>query len=261
MTPLDSILSDFNSDLQRAEHLLRLIKEFRKFAGSLVPEELQNDDVSWPEAIILANEAPRVRTDLPILSGSILLYICGRFECFVREVVTFLADEMAAKVSSYAELSDTVRKELRNKTLEAAQNPGRFGYNEEESDQLIIMLAGNLNASVTAGSVNISSRLLSVTDSNMNPRMVAEIFKRVDITDVWGDLSKQAELKAHLSKRGDKECKAEATSRLDAMMKERNSVAHPTGVISFPDPDQVLESSGFLKVLSQVIIHLARVPR
>jgi hypothetical protein len=92
MTPLDLILSEFDSDLKRAEDLLRLIKHFRGFAGSSAPEELRNGTLSWPEAISLVNDAPQVRTDLPILSGSLLLYICGRFEYFVCEVVISLAD-------------------------------------------------------------------------------------------------------------------------------------------------------------------------
>lgn len=261
MAQLDVVLSQFHSDLQRTGDLLRLIKEFRKFAGSVVPVPVTDGSVPWSEALGLADAAPRVRTDLPILSGSLLLYICGRFEYFVREVVISLADEIAAKVSSYAELSDRVRIELQARSLDVAQNPGRFGYTKLEAEQLLISLGQNLDGSASAAPLEISSHVLSITESNMNSRMVADIFKRVDIEGFWSDVGKQAPLKTHLSTSGDRECTKEATSRLDAMMKERNAIAHPTGTISFPDPDQVIDSSTFLRCLSQVIVDVARVPR
>lgn len=262
MSGLDFILKQFHKDLERAGHLLNLITEFRKFAGSDVPIDVESGRVAWPEAVKLAGIAPRVRTDLPVLSGSILLYICGRFEYFVREVVVFLADEMVTKVESFKDLPDRLKSELRSKTLEISQNPARYGYSHGEAEQLIISLARNLETSgVSSGAVSISSRVLSVTESNMNPRTLAEVLKRVDIRDVWTEIGKQAPLKAHLSKGSDRECSSEAQVRLEAMMKERNGVAHPTDATSFPGPGQVIEYSDFLKVLSRVIVDIALVPR
>nr|BFE53723.1 hypothetical protein GCM10017745_71500 [Saccharothrix mutabilis subsp. capreolus] len=254
-------LDQFHADLQRANHLLRLIKEFRRFAGSDVPAEIREGTVAWSEAADLADAAPHVRTDLPVLSGSILLYICGRFEHFVRELVVALADDMAAKASTYHALPDRLRNELRVKTLEVAQNPSRFGYSSTEAEQLVIGLAENLTGSNDVEGVSISSRVLSITETNMNPATLAEVLRRVDITDVWKELGKQSRLKAHLAKIADTECTNEAKARLEALMKDRNGIAHPTGANVFPGPDKVLEASEFLKVLSGVIADLVEVPR
>jgi hypothetical protein len=260
MAQLDMVLNQFHADLRRAGHLLRLVKEFRQFAGSSVPDEVQNGTVPWTEAVELAGAAPHVRTDLPVLSGSLLLYICGRFEYFVREVVVALADEIAAKVDVYSDLPEPVRKELRTRTLDVALNPRRFGFTATEAEQLLVVLGKNLDSSGTVESVSISSRVLAVTDSNMNSRTLVDMFKRVARSDFWVDIGKQARLKAHLSASVDKECTQEAQSRLDTIMKERNGIAHPTSGTHFPDPDQVLSSAEFLKVLSEVIVDLARVP-
>lgn len=264
MTQLDDVLEQFHADLARAGHLLRLVKEFRAFAGSQVPTELGSGQVPWAEAVALAQTAPAVRTDLPILSGSLLLYLCGRFEYFIREVIVSLADDIASRVSSYVDLPVRLREELRVRTLEVASNPGRFGYNETEADQLIDTLAQSLSISPQASppaTIRISSSVLAITDANMNSRVVAEVFKRVDFTDFWSEVGKQAPLKAHVAQAEDRQCKVEAIARLEALMKQRNSVAHPTATTTFPDPDQVLDSVKFLKVLSQVIIDLARIPR
>lgn len=260
-TSLDHVLEQFHADLQRAEHLLNLVKAFKKFATSSIPIEIENTSVVWPAAVGLAESAPRVRTDLPIFSGSILVYVCGRFESFIREVVIMMADEMATGVKTFGELPEVVRTHLQSRTLEISQNPRRFGFAEAEVEGLIIALGQNLLTPPTAGAVTISSKVLAVTESNMNSRTLADVFKRVNVNGLWSDLGKQAPLKSHLSMGGDKECTTEASSRLDTIMRERNSIAHPVGTFTFPDPDQVLESVHFLKVLSRIVIDLTQVPR
>ncbi|TCO24511.1 hypothetical protein EV652_10842 [Kribbella steppae] len=261
MAQLEQVLHQFHEDLERAGHLLRLIKEFRRFAGSKPPVEVTDGTVAWLEASDLADVAPAVRTDLPILAGSILLYVCGRFEYFAREIVVALADEAAAQVSEYADLPDKLRAELKHKTLEVAQSPSRFGFTSPDAEQMLIALGQNLGGAGSVGAVTISSRVLSITESNMNSNTLVEVLKRVGVIDVWTDLGKQAPLKSYLSIGNDKESMLEAKVRLDSMMKDRNGVAHPTGANTFPDPDQVLESVAFLRVLSQVIIDVVRVPR
>ena len=73
----DSMLSSFHQDLNRSAHLLRLIKEFREFAAMQVESEAPDGSVVWESARALHATAATVRTDLPVLAGSILLYICG----------------------------------------------------------------------------------------------------------------------------------------------------------------------------------------
>ena len=238
-----------------------MVKLFKAFAGSGVPPEIAGGAVSWEEATALAAAAPQVRTDLPVLSGSLLLYICGRFEYFVRELVVALADDLAANAAKYEDLPERLRKELQTRTLDIAQNPRRFGYSEAEAIALLLAHAANLGPNANVGAVTISSRVVTVTESNMNQQTTVEIFKRVSIPDLWVEIGKQASLRIHLEEASDRVCSAAAAARLDELMKERNSVAHPTGTVTFPDPEKVLESVAFLKVLSQVIVDVALLPR
>jgi RiboL-PSP-HEPN len=262
-TSLATAREDFHQDLERAEHLLRLVKSFREFGTSSPPAQMSDGSVEWAEALNLAEAAPKVRTDLPLLSGSLLLYVCGRFEYFVRELIVALADDMAANVQNYSDLPERLRTELELRTLEVAQNPRKYGYEPNHARQCLVLHASNLSATSgpTSASITISSRVLTITDANMNSRMLADLFKRVNIVDLWSDLGKQAPLKAKLGKAGDKECTGEAVSLLDEMMRDRNSIAHPSGSFSFPDPDQVLESVDFLKTLSVVLVDVVQVPR
>ena len=250
-------LLEFESDLRRAEELLSLIKEYRTFATSLPPSE---PDV-WLAARDLHATAAIVRTDLPVLSGSILLYVCGRFEYFVRELVAALADDLAARCTAYEDLPELVREELQSRSLEVALHPRKFGFEPAEAEQILVIHAANLQpAKDREGPVRIASRVLAITESNMNPRTMADIFKRVQLKDVWATLGKQAPLKARLGKASDRDCTAEATSRLEKIMKDRNSVAHPTGSFSFPDVDQVLEFVSFMRTLATVLVDVAQIP-
>lgn len=249
-------LSEFQRDLSRAKDLLTLIKEFRKFAASQVPD----GESEWHEAQSLIGIAPHVRTDLPVLAGSLLLYICGRFEYFIREVIIALADELASQVQTFDELPERIRKEYKSKTLDVAQNHRRYGYTADQAEQLIVALATNLD-SRSSGSVNIESKVLSISETNMNPSALADIFRRVDLKDIWTEIGKQAQLKYFLSKPSDQDCTNEAKARLDEAMKERNRIAHPSGTQSFPDPDRVLDLAEFFGVLSKIIVDVALIPR
>ena len=260
MPQLATIQQQFHDDLDRARDLLELIRKFKAFAGSAVPVQIANGMVSWAEAADLTSIAPQVRTDLPLMSGSILLYVCGRFENFVREVVMAVGDEYATKASSYAVLPESVRSELLNRTLEVAKSPTKYHFKESDTAHLIKVLSDSLNPAPGAPVV-VETRLLAITDANMHSRMFAEIFKRVGMDNVWQELGKQAPLKAHLGETADAQCRSAATARIDAIMRERNGIAHPTASTSFPDPDQVQDVVEFLRVLSKVAVDLALIPR
>jgi hypothetical protein len=258
MSDLDDLFVSFSSDLRRVEALLGLIKSFRDFGSSAVPDELVSGAVVWGEAMALKSSAPGLRTDLPLLSGSMVLYICGRFEHFVRQVVEAMCDDITGRTNNYVELPQALRDELKRRTLEVAQAPRKYGFTEVEAETLIVTLASNLDAK-QAGSLRVVSRVVSVTDSNLNSRTLADLVKRVGMKDVWKDVGKQAPLKLVLNKQTDAECTADAVAQLDDLMAERNKIAHPTDGTSFPDPDQVLRSTAFLEALGKVLVDLCHV--
>lgn len=252
MSDLPEILRQFRADVERAEHLLTFIKRFREFGGSAAPAQVAEGDVPWPQALALLEESRSRRTDLPVLSGSLVLYLAGRFEYFVRQVIQSTAEDIASKVASYAALPDSIRSELRARTLEVAQQPRRYGFDETESAALLESLVNNQKGAMAPLSIN--AEVLAITESNMKDRVVAELMKRVGMENFWTEIGKQAQVKLHLEKQSDRETTVEVQSRLNGIMDERNQIAHPTAATQFPDPDQVLASAAFLKVLSSVMV-------
>lgn len=255
---LDARLSEFHMDLDRAERLLDLLSQFRVFGASNQARASDGDATAWKEAADLATIAQSVRSDLPILSGALHMYVSGRFEFFVRDIVVAVADSLSAAATTYADLPEKLRVELRELTLIIAQNPARYGYKDDQAENLLISLAANLEGKQ---GISLQSEVLAVTESNMHPGMLADIMKRVGIQAVWPEVGKQARLKAHLETRVDGECTKEAQSRLSAIMRDRNSFAHPTSSTEFPDVEQVRTTCGFLRALSEVLVDVAKLPQ
>jgi hypothetical protein len=257
MSELDSILSDFEADVERAEHLLAFIKSFREFGASIPPQRDITELDSWPAATSLHNASKQRRTDLPILSGSLQLYLAGRFEYCLRRMVEVVADELAARASRYTDLPEAMRTALKKQTLEVWQKPTRYGYDDVQLDALLADLVAS--KACAAPPVPVTSSVLSITDSNLKADALANLVKRVGIVEFWREVGKQAPMKILLEKASDSETTAEAQSRLNAIMEERNQVAHPTSGTVFPDPDQVQKAAQFLKTLAVTTVDLAKV--
>lgn len=257
MSGLDPVLSDFKADVERAEHLLVLVKTFREFGASVPTPRNAAEADPWPASTSLHDASKLRRTDLPVLSGSLQLYLAGRFEYCIRQVVEVVADEVATRAMKYIDLPEAIRHELKIKTLEIAQNPRRYGYDDGQIDALLAALVASTGC--TAPPVSINSAVLSLTDSNMKARILADLLKRVGMQDFWRDVGKQTTMKLALDKTTDGEATAEAQARLNAIMDERNQVAHPTSTTQFPDPDQVLKAAHFLKTLAATAVDLAKV--
>lgn len=259
---------EFDRDLRRIEELIRFVIDFRAF-GAHTPESigaeppgLVGEGSTFSESARgLHNTSREVRTDLPVLVGSLLLYACGRFEYFVGELVRTVADNEVAKADSYASLPKEVRESLRARLLIVLGEPGKYSH-LRLTDQI---LAETLSRIVTAdeGEVpsSIPTEILSSTDANMRSQVLKEVFSRVGMKDVWGDISKQAPLRTHFSAANESACRSAATNFLDELMRLRNSIAHPTSALEFPSPESALETCSSLRALSRAISDVAYLPR
>jgi RiboL-PSP-HEPN len=251
---------DFKADLQRIAQLLGLIEDFRSFAAT--GDEYLKDAEVTEGARKLLKTADEVRTDLPLLSGSLFLYICGRFEYFVRELVGTIMDELVDKAQKYDDLPDALRKEHLNRTLAINLSPKKYNYSPVTAAALLGELAGSLSGtSENPKGFDVDSNVVTITESNMNSDTLAEIFERVGVAQIWDTLGKQSKLKAFLLVSGDADCSKVAKARLDEIMARRNRIAHPTKDLQFPDVDYAQDTSNFYEILSELLVDVAMVPR
>lgn len=251
---------EFDRDLHRIEDLIRFVIEVRAF-GANTPECEDDPSEFVRAAVDLHSISGAVRTDLPILVGSLLLYACGRFEYFVGELVKTAADKEVAKADSYADLPRDVRESLRTTLLVVLSDPGKYSHLRLSDQQLAATLNRIVLADKNESPTDIPTEILALTDANMRPQVLKEVFARVGMRNVWDDISKQAPLRTHFAAVSETACKTAATNFLEELMRLRNSIAHPTASLSFPSPESALKICASLRTLSRAISDVAYLPR
>jgi RiboL-PSP-HEPN len=251
----DSPVEEFNADLARLEQLCHLLQSLRDFGGLADPQASVDEFIGAATRLRLAVRAQR--TDFPLLTGALLLYLAGRFEYFVRACFEALAGALADKCQRFSDLPEKMQAELLRMTGEALRNPSRYGFDDIEVRGFISNLAGNLAAETGIGTIN--TPCLSVTDQNIWPDTLADLFKRIGVTKLWEDIGKQSAMKVHCEIEAEPQVSREAKSRLARLMTERNQIAHPTGTVIFPDTDRLAAHMRFLRILAQVLADICRV--
>lgn len=247
--------AELSRDLERIENLLMLIKSLRDFGM----EDLGKTERPQVDAVAAAlwTQAQERRTDLPLISGSLVLYMAGRFEYFAKSLVSITADEIAESCSRFDDLPAPLQRELINKTAEVALDPRKYGFDDARRRACIIALAENFGARENVR--NINSSVLAITDANLRPRPLADLFKRVGVTDLLSRVGKQTKMQAYFESNDEAFVNRSVDNKLNEIMDERNNVAHPTGSVTFPGPDQVLEHIRFLRILSETLSELLQV--
>ncbi len=252
---------EFDRDLDKIEDLIRFVINFRSFGAQASATVVFSDSDFVEAALELHRVSATIRTDLPILVGSLMLYACGRFEYFVGELVKAAADKEIEKASSYADLNKDIRASLRERLLLILADPGKYSYLKLSDKQLSTTLASILVADENKIPTDIPTQILASTDANMRPLILRDVLGRVGMKEVWADISKQAPLRTHFDATSEATCKVAATKFLEDLMSLRNSIAHPTASLAFPSPEQALSLCGSLRALSRAVSDVAQLPR
>jgi hypothetical protein len=249
---LNPILLDFQNDLIRIERLIILTESLKSFGDE--------DAFTIPEESSFIVAANQLRDDVrrssivfPILSGTLLLYISGRFENFIRTTFETLCDIYASKCKKFDDLPEKMRQELINYTAMVMANPKKFGFNSISSNTFIQNISNNISAETDLGQIN--SACLSITETNMNSDMVNKIFNRIGLTTLWTEIGKQISLKTHFETLVDNDIVLKSRKSLDDIMSIRNKIAHPSSEPEFPDANAVLQNIAFLKILAIEIVN------
>lgn len=253
---LGPALQEFNEDLRRMRQLVSLVKSLREFGAADVPEGV-GEDPFIVRATELRSLVRSLGVDLPVLSGTLVLFLAGRFEHFVRMSFESHCDSLALKCSSFAQLPTKMQASLRYHTAEVAIAPSKYGFDDVEVLGFIVALAGNISSADGLGSVN--SACLSITQNNLAPQILADLYKRIGVVNLWQDLAKQARMKTFLELEKDTDSEREARSRLEELMTTRNQIAHPSGSPAFPGPEKVAGHIEYLDVLAATLTDLSRV--
>jgi len=253
---LDPALQDLEADLSRIRQLVSLVQGLREFGATDAPDQLVEGPFCG-QALALRALIRSLAADVPVMSGTLLLFLAGRFEHFVRMSFQSHCDSIAQKCQRFAQLPGKMQQSLRVFTAEASLYPSKYGFDDVEVLGFLVSLAANVSATDGLGAIN--SACLSVTQNNLNPGILAELYKRIGIQSLWQEVGKQAPLKAYLEVEKDPDSEREAKARLEDLMTIRNQIAHPSGSPAFPGPEKVGSYIDFVLVLAKTLTDVSRV--
>lgn len=269
---MDLILSEFQRDLSVITRQLDLMDEIRKFSSTAELSEgyrssiSANEGKSSPstalrkylsEAHSLHMSARNSHTGLPIANGTMALYIAGRFEEYTRTSFEDLCQKLAQRASSFKALPKKMQESLVVYTSMVMQAPRKFQHGEGAVAGFAANLAANLSGESSVDQINY--QCLSITEANMKPDTLADLYDRIGAKDIWKKISQQAAVQAYFATSDQSNAETLAKQKLTALMELRNSIAHPSTSITWPATESVREYIGFLDVLASSLSSLSGV--
>lgn len=255
---MDPIIKDFEGDLDKVSAQLDFIEVIRKFTAYL--PNADDPSLTAPfgiEAQMVHEGAKRIHGNLPLASGTLILYACGRFESMTRVLFEDLCQRLVAKAGRFARLPKKMRENLPVFTAKVISEPRKYGHAENGVRTFVTTLASNLTVNATVERIN--HECLSVTESNMRADVLADLFGRIGASNIWTQVSAQAALKAFFQEADSAKVETNAKRKLNDLMDLRNRIAHPSGEFDWPSVESLREYINFLRILSRSMAELATV--
>jgi hypothetical protein len=128
---MEPILRDFETDLDKISGQLDFIEAVRKFTACVPDHNEQNAAGAFgKEALVVHDGAKRVHANLPLASGTLILYTCGRFESMTRTLFEDLCQRLVGKAGHFARLPKKMRENLPIFTAKVISEPRKYGHAE-----------------------------------------------------------------------------------------------------------------------------------
>lgn len=248
-------LADFFKELNYIQGLAELLDELREF-GRVTPPYASADSEFIIKVRNLKQDIRERHTAFPVLSATLVLYLVGRFENFVRANFEIICDSVAAKCNKFENLPKDMRKELKKCTADVVLNNAKYGFEEHDVHILISRLSSNLLAVDGLGEIN--SNCLSLTQKNMWPDVLKDLYLRAGLSDLWGKIGNQSSMQDYFNSQIAGKVQQHAIALLKDIINDRNEFAHPKAVITYPGTDKVKRYAEFLEVLSISLVEISR---
>ncbi len=244
-----STLPEYINDISRISSLLEMNIALKDFSGA-ASIEVDTDDY-FEQSKIVHDLTQKNRANLVVLNGTLLLFIAGRFESFVRSTFEELCDNLASGTDRFKKLPKDMRENLLKYTAEVISSPRKYGHGDQGVKAFIKILSDNLVDDKDLEEIN--SRCISITTENMRPTILSDLFKRIGIRNLWEKIGQQAEIQIMYETTDPNKAKNEAEKFLNIFMDKRNSIAHPTASITWPDQEYLKTSILYFLRLGEVI--------
>jgi hypothetical protein len=254
---MDPITKDFEKDLDNIVNQLYFIEVLQQFSSCVPNSEIEVSSQFFTDALDLHIQTKKIRGSLPIVSGTLILYTCGRFEVMTRTLFEDLCQRLVTRAGTFARLPKKMRENLPVFTAKVISDPRKYGHAENGVRAFVATLAANLAVDANVESVN--HECLSVTEANMRADVLSDLFGRVGVSAIWTQISQQAALKAHFQNSDSDQVEKKAKRDLNELMDLRNKIAHPSGEFDWPSIEALRSYVLLLRLLSRAMAELVGV--
>lgn len=254
---MDPITADFERDLDKICEQLQFIETLRNYSAiESLPLPIEDD------IFIIASKgvhalAQKTHGNIPLVSGTLILYTCGRFEAMSRTLFEDFCQRLVMQAGTFARLPKRMRENLPVFTAKVISEPRKYGHAENGVRAFVSNLASNLEPGAKVSSVN--HECLSITDSNLKPDALAELFGRVGGSRFWEQISDQASMKTYFKESDSAKVVPLCRRKLEDLMELRNRIAHPSGEFEWPSIDGIRDYVDYLRILSRAMSDLVGV--
>jgi hypothetical protein len=250
---MNPVFQDFSLDIERLKKILALAEATSTLRlHPLDPATVTNSDLR--QAIVSIHTASQnAHAEMPIFNGVLLLYLAGRFENYVREIFEDLVNTLANDCEEFVQLPKTMRENLIAYTAEVIASPRKYGHAENGVAAFVRTLADNLSGQPLTA---VNSKCLSITSENMRPEVLADLFGRIGINQIWEKIGQQTQVQQFFAVEQPDKATSLARSFLKDFMDLRNQIAHPSGALAWPRIDITLRHIHFCEVIAQVLMEL-----
>lgn len=257
---MSEALEQLQADLKYVEKYLELDAFLGKLSSSQIPDQFSFmtnngfDERQFHAMVTAGHEIAKsqiAKQGLQVMTGTLILYIAGRFETYVRESIQVAAREIGNKCKKFDALPKKMKASLLETTASVMKEPRKYGHADGGIKSFINRLSAGFEEISDNNPVNYEC--ISITESNMRPDMLSDICDRIGLNDVWSDISTQAAMKRHFGTRSSEEVKTLAKNQLNKIMDVRNSIAHPAASTTFPASSAVIKDLLYIGALCAVL--------
>jgi len=247
---MQRIFETYCADLNEIKKTIVLIDSLEEFAK--ISDTEYKEDISdfIQNAKKVRESFKENRTGATFAPGILMLYVAGRFENFVRTVFEETSTEVAKAHSSFKELDKNFQKSLINDTSKVISNPRKYNHGEGARDTFIRNLYNNIHQN----KLNvINYQCLSFTETNMRVDAISDLFKKINYSKIWDDISDQANLRGFFDGVDSGKTMSESKNLLNLFMDMRNGLAHQSDTITWISSKEAINYIDFFIELGRAI--------
>ena len=254
---MEYIYQDFYKDIEHLKAVLNLADSLKGFSAQNNEPKIDLPDNKFLElAENVHLKSREANVGMVFIPGTIVLYLGGRFEYFVKTLFEELSMSIAIKCTKFDYLPKEYKENLISLTSEVIKSPAKYGHGENGVKTFITNLSDNINGSLIT---DINTKCLSITSENMRPQILSDLFSRIGVKEIWVKLGQQARLQSFFETADSSKAQKDATKCLNDFMDIRNKVAHPSGSFQWPDTKTVMHYIEYFEMLAKQICDVATV--